>query len=327
MKMRYWLLALIGLVLALQHAPVQAQVPQAYPTRAIRWILTGAPGSPPDFAARIVGERLAAALGQPVIVENRPGASGTIALAAVAKAAPDGYTFGILSTSLVVAPALYPQLPYDTARDLAPVVLLVWLPHLLVVRSGIPVKSVEELIAAAKAKPGQFTFASPGNGTVPHLAGELLRLRAGIDIRHVPFKSGPPAFAALMGGEVDMLFGSPSTISGHLQSGKLRALAAAAPSRLRGYPEVPTMSEAGLPDFEMRDWFGMTTTAGVQRDIIGRVAAEVRRAIALPEVSERLKTIGMEPVLDSTPDRFQALVRSELSRWATFVREAGIHAD
>ncbi len=326
---RFW-----GLACALTVAPwglVLAQpaggAPQAYPTHAIRWILPGAPGSPPDVAARIVGERLALALGQPAIVDNRPGASGTIALAAVAKAAPDGYTFGMLSMPQAVAPALYPQLPYDTDRDLAPIAQLVWNSSLLVVRSGIPVRSVNELIAAAKAKPGQFTFASVGNGSLPHIAGEFLRLRAGIDIRHIPFKSGPPAFAALMGDQVDMFISSASTVSAGLQSGKLRALATPSPSRLSGYPEVPTMIEAGFPSIEMRDWFAMAAAAGVPGNIIERMAAEIRKAIALSEVGARLRAIGMEPVLDSTPEQARALVRSELQRWAAVVREAGIRAD
>ena len=323
----------LGLVCALTVAPwgsglaQPAGAPQAYPAHALRWILPGAPGSPPDVAARIVGERLALALGQPVIMDNRPGASGTIALTAVAKAAPDGYTFGMLSMPQVVAPTLYPQLPYDTDHDLAPIAQLVWNSNLLVVRSGIPVRSVNELIAAAKAKPGQFTFASVGNGSLPHIAGELFRMRAGIDIRHIPFKSGPPAFVALMGNQVDMFISSASTVSAGIQSGKLRALATPSPSRLSGYPEVPTMNEAGFPGIEMRDWFAMTAAAGVPGNIIGRMAAEIRKAIAFPEVSARLAAIGMEPVLDSTPEQARALVRSELQRWAAVVREAGIRAD
>jgi len=304
-----------------------AGAPQAYPTHAIRWILPGAPGSPPDVAARIVGVPLALALGQPVIVDNRPGASGTIALAAVAKAAPDGYTFGMLSMPQAAAPALYPQLPYDTDRDLAPVAQLVWNLSLLVVRSGIPVRSVNELIAAAKAKPGQLTFASVGNGSLPHIAGELFRQRAGIDIRHIPFKSGPPAFAALMGDQVDMFISGASTVSTGILSGKLRALATVSPSRLAAFPEVPTMAEAGLKGIEMRDWFAMTAAASVPGNIIERMAAEIRKAIALSEVGARLRAIGMEPVLDSTPEQARALVRSELQRWAAVVREAGIRAD
>jgi tripartite-type tricarboxylate transporter receptor subunit TctC len=301
--------------------------PQAYPARALHWILPGAPGSSPDVAARIVGAPLAVALGQPVIVDNRPGATGTIALATVAKAAPDGYTFGMISMPQAAAPVLYPQLPYDTDRDFAPVVQLVWNSSLLVVRSGIPARSVKELIAAARANPGQFTFASVGNGSLPHIAGELFRLRAGIDIRHIPFKSAQPAIAALMGDQADMVVLGAVTVSAGIQSGKLRALATVSPSRLAGYPDVPTMAEAGFKGFEMRDWFAMTAPAGVPGNILDRMAAEVRKAIALPEVGARLAAIGMEPVLDSTPEQARALVRSELQHWATVVREAGIHAD
>jgi tripartite-type tricarboxylate transporter receptor subunit TctC len=298
-----------------------------YPDRAIHWILPGAPGSPPDLAARIVSERLATALGQPVVVENHPGASGTIALAAVARSAADGYTFGILSLPQIVAPAVLARVPYDTERDLRPVAQLVWVSNVLVVRSGMPARSVAELVAAAKAKPGEFTFASVGNGSLPHLAGELFRERAGIDIRHIPFKSGPYATAAIMGGQVDLYFGAPSNFAAGIRSGKVRALATPAHSRLERFPEVPTIAEAGFEGFEMRDWFVMAAPAGVPGTIIDRMAAEVRKIIAAPEVSRRLTSLSMEPVPDSTPEKARALVHSELQRWTAFVRAAGIHAD
>ena len=299
----------------------------AYPAHPIHWILPGAPGSPPDVAARIVGEGLARELGQPVIVENRPGASGTIALAAVAKSAPDGYTLGMLSVPLVVAPSVFPALAYDTERDVVPVTQFAQTRYLLAVRSDSQIHTVEELVAMAKANPGRLTFSSAGNGTVPHLAGELLRLRAGIDIRHIPYKSGPFALTALLGSQVDMLFSTPSSLSAHLKSGKLRALATPAPSRLPGYPEVPTTAEAGFPGIELSDWFGIATPAGTPRAVVDRLSAAVRKVLAQSETSERLTSAGFAPVLDSGPDRFALVVQSELQRWATVVREAGIHAD
>lgn len=299
----------------------------AYPAHPIHWILPGAPGSPPDVAARIVGDGLAKELRQPVIVENHPGASGTIALGAVAKSAPDGCTLGMLSMPLLIAPSIYPALAYDMERDLVPVVEFVRFRFLLAVRSEGPIQSVADLIAAAKANPGRLTFASASNGTVPHLAGELLRRRAGIDIRHIPYKSGPFALNALLGGQVDMLFAPPSTLSAHLRAGKLRALATLAPSRLPEYPDVPTMAQAGVPGIEMGDWFGIVVPAGTPKGIVGEISAAVHRSLARTGVRERLTAAGYGPVLDSSPERFASFVRSESERWSAFVHEAGIRAD
>lgn len=299
----------------------------AYPAHPIHWILPGAPGSPPDVAARILSAGLATELGQPVIVENRPGASGTIGLAAVAKSTPDGYTLGMFSVPAMVAPSIYPALAYDIARDFVPVVQFVQFRFLLAVRSEAPIASVADLVAAAKANPGRLTFASASNGTVPHLAGELLRRRAGIDIRHIPYKSGPFALTALLGGQVDTLFAPPSTLSTHLSSGKLRALATLAPSRLPEYPDVPTMAQAGFPGIEMGDWFGVVAPAGTPKSVIDQMSAAVRKALERSQVRERLTAAGYAPVLDSSPDQFATFVRSELQRWAAFVHETGIRAD
>ena len=322
---------ILGLAFALMVASAtQAQsngASVAYPARPIHWILPGAPGSPPDVAARILGEGLARELGQPVIVENRPGASGTIALGAVAKSAPDGYTLGLFSVPLMAAPSIFPALPYDTLHDFVPVTQFVQTRFLLAVRAEAPLHSVAELVATAKANPGRLTFSSPGSGSVPHLAAELLRLRAGIDIRHIPYKSGPFALTALLGGQVDMVFAPPSTLSAHIKSGKLRALATLAPSRLAGYSDVPTMAQAGFPGIEMGDWFSIAAPAGTPRSIVDRLSAAVRKVLAKSEASERLTVAGFGPVLDSSPDRLAMLVQSELKRWATVVREAGIHAD
>jgi tripartite-type tricarboxylate transporter receptor subunit TctC len=322
---------ILGLAFALMVAgAAQAQsngVPAAYPAHPIHWILPGAPGSPPDVAARIVGEGLARELGQPVIVENRPGASGTIALAAVAKSAPDGYTLGMLSTPQMVAPSIFGALPYDTLHDFVPVTQFAQARFLLAVRTDSPIHSVGELISFAKANPGRLTFASVGNGSVPHLAGELLRLRAGVDIRHIPYKSGPFAFTALLGGQVDMVFAPPSTLSAQIKSRKLRVLATLAPSRLAEYPDVPTMAQAGFSGIEMGDWFSIAAPAGTPRGIVDRLSDVVRKVLASGGASERLTSAGFAPVLDSGPDRLTMLVQSELKRWATVVREAGIHAD
>jgi tripartite-type tricarboxylate transporter receptor subunit TctC len=321
-------LRMLGLALALLAAgATQAQSNgAAYPARPIHWILPGAPGSTPDVAARIVGEGLAVELGQPVIIENRPGASGTIALAAVARSPADGHTLGMLAMPLAVAPSLYPTLPYDTLHDFVPVTQFAQAQYLLAMRSESPVHSFAELLAAAKANPGRLTFGA-SNGTVPHLAGELLRLQADIDIRHIPYKSGPFALTGLLGGQVDIYFGTSSSLSPHLKSGKLQALATLAPSRLPGYPDVPTMREAGLPGIEMSEWFSIAAPAGTPRGIVDRLSAAAHKVLGQGETSGRLTAAGFTPVLDSGPERSALVVQSELKRWASVVREAGIRAD
>jgi tripartite-type tricarboxylate transporter receptor subunit TctC len=309
------------------HGAVHAQGPQVYPARPIRWIVDGAPGSPPDYAARVINEHVAALLGQPVVVDNRPGAAGTIALTTVAKAAPDGYTLGIVSLSQMAAPGIFRELPYDITRDFAAVVELVRTPLLAVVRSGTPMRSVADLIAEARAKPGQLTFASAGNATPSHLAAALFQLQAGVTLQHVPFRSGPPALVALLGDEVDMMFTPPAMVAGYVRAGKLRALATTASSRNREFPEVPTLSEAGFPGMEITNWFGALTKAGTPPAIVGRIAGEFQKALAESEVAGRYAALGMDPVLDAGPSEFGVLVRSELERWSKVVRDADIRAD
>jgi tripartite-type tricarboxylate transporter receptor subunit TctC len=314
---------LIG-ALAAGHA--SAQPPPAYPAKPIRFVSTAA-GSPPDVVARIIGERLAVALGQPIVVENRPGASGTIAMAAIAKAPPDGYTLGSMSPLHTIAQSLVPQLPYDTARDIAPVRLVTRASLILVVRADSPLRSVPELVAEAKARPGRLSYSSSGNGTPPHLAAELFKLRAGIDVLHVPYSGSPAATAALLGTQVDLQFSSPAAAGAHLRSGKLRALATTGPARMTALPEAPTLAELGFADFDVRDWQGFVAPAGTPRPVIDRIAAEVARVLEQPEVKERLARLGLEPVTDSGPEALDALMRAEIVRWAKVVREAGIRVD
>ena len=262
-----------------------------------------------------------------MVVDNRPGAAGTIALTTVSRASPDGYTLGILSLSQMAAPGIFRELPYDVARDFAPAVELVRTPLLAVVRSGIPLRSVAELITEASARPGQLSFSSAGNATPSHLAAALFQLQAGIKLQHVPFRSGPPALVALLGDEVDMMFTPPAMVVALVKSGKLRALATTAPSRNRELPDVPTMAEAGFPGMEITNWFGAVTAAGTPRAIVGRIAGEFQKALAQREVAERYAALGMDPVLDAGPREFGALVRSELDRWSKVVRDARIRAD
>ena len=308
-------------------AGAELPVPRDYPARSIRLIVPGVPGVPPDLAARVIGDRLASALGRPVIVENRPGATGTIGLAEVARAPADGYTIGMLGLPYTVSPNLYPKLAYDTARDFAPVRQVVWSSQLLVVRSGSSWRSLDDLLRAARATPGNLTFSSGQPGVVSHLVGEMLKLRAGVDIRAIPFKGSMEGLAAVLGGQTDFMFAPAGSAAGQVKAGKLVPLATATPARVHAYPDVPTMAELGYPAFDVRDWSGIVAPAATPREIVGRLASEVRTAVADPVVRERLAAISMEPALDSSPEQFSSLIRAELERWAKFVRDAGIRAD
>ena len=314
---------------AVAAAPAGAEMsaPRDYPVRSIRLIVPGPPGVPPDLAGRIISDRLATALGKPIVVENRPGATGTIGLAEVARAPADGYTIGTLGLPYTVAPNLYPKLAYDTARDLAPVRQVLWSSQLLVVPGGSSWRSLEDLLITAKTSPGKLTFSSGQPGVLSHLVGEMLRLRASVDIRAIPFKGSMEGLAAVMGGQTDFMFAPAGNASGPVKSGKLRPLAAATPARLSAYPDVPTMAELGYPGFDVRDWHGIVAPAGTPKEIIARLASELRSATADPIVKERLAAISMEPVHDSSPEQFGALIRAELERWAKFVRDTGIRAD
>ena len=316
----------LALAWALAACAASADSPN-YPIRPIRLITHAPAGTAPDVIARIIGERLAPALGQPIVVDNRPGASGTIGLAAVAKASPDGYTLGTITLSHAVAPGLVAQIPYDTARDLAPVRQTTQASLLLVVRVESPLRSLSELVAAAKAQPGRLTYATPGNGSPLHLVAEVFKFRAGVDIHHVPYKGATAAMAALLGEHVDLLSTSAVTVVALIRSGKLRALATTGPARMAAFPDVPTLAELGFTDFDVRDWQGLVVPAKTPKRVIERLASEVAKALALPEVKERIGGIGMEAVTDSSPDAFAALIRSELPRWAKVVREAGMRLD
>lgn len=326
MKSTYVVLSTLSALIALP-AGADTPAPRDYPARAIRLIVPSTPGSPPDLGARVVCDRLASSLGKPIVVENRPGATGTIGLAEIAKAPADGYTIGVLGMPYTVSPNLYPKLAYDTARDLAPVRQILWSSQLLVVGSRSSWRSLDDLVVAAKASPGKLTFSSGQPGVPSHLVGEMLKLRAGVDIRAIPFKGAMEGLAAVAGGQTDFMFAPVGGATGLLKSGKLRPLAAATPTRFPAYPEVPTMAEVGYPGFDVRDWNGIVAPAGTPREIIARLASEVRGATADPLVKERLAAISMEPALDSSPEQFGALIRAELERWAKFVRDTGMRID
>lgn len=321
------LAAALGLLSVAQGVAANPAGSLEYPSKPVRLIAPSPPGSPPDVVARLLGERLVISLGQPVVVDNRPGAVGTIGLNAVSKASPNGYTMGMMALAFIAAPSLVSQVPYDAATDLAPVVLVGWGSHVLVVRASSSLKSVSDILAFVKSRPGQLTFASGGNGTPAHLSGEFLRLRTGVDIRHVPFKGALQGVAAVLGEQVDIMFAASLAVAPHIQSGKLRALATPAPTRIAVFPELPTMIELGFAGFEIREWTGIVAPARTPKAIIAKMAGEVAKINTRPDMKERLAAIGMEPADESSPEAFGGLIRSELVRWNKVVREAGIRAD
>lgn len=311
------------------HMPGLAQGPkvQHYPAKSLRLIAPIPPGSPPDVVARLLSQHLSSALGHQVVVENRPGASSTIGLNAVAKSPADGYTFGVMSMPSVIAPSLLQHVPYDAAADFAPVKQVIWGANALVVQSSSQLRSLDELIAAAKSKPGELTFASGGNGTPAHMAGELLRLRSGIDLRHIPFRGAPEGVSAVLSGQVTMMFAAVVSVAPYIKAGKLRMLAVTTPARVAAFPDVPTVAERGFEGFDVRDWQGIVAPAGTPREIVVRISEEIAKITSLPEVKERFASMGMDVVDHGGPEEFAALIHSELVKWGKVVRDAGIRAD
>ncbi len=306
--------------------PAAAQA--TYPTRAVRFIVPYPPGSGTDIVARMLGQKLADAWGQQVLVDNRPGAGAIIGVDAIAKAAPDGYTIGIADNGpLAINPALYPKLPYNPLRDFAPITLVANLPFILVVHPNVAATSVAELVALAKARPGQINYASVGNGSAVHLATELLKTRAGIDLVHVPYKGSAPALNGVLSGEAQVMFVNLLSSQQLVKAGKLRALATGTPKRLLAMPDLPTVAEAGVPGYEYLAWFGVVAPAATPRPIIERLNADLRRVIALPEIRERMVNQGgMEPVGGSA-ESFAALIPAEIEHWGKLVRETGARVD
>jgi tripartite-type tricarboxylate transporter receptor subunit TctC len=294
-----------------------------YPERPIKLIVPTTPGSGPDLVARLFGERLAASLGQPTVIENRPGAIGTIGLNAVAKAPPDGYTLGVLTTAYVAAPSLIAQMPYDTGRDLSPVAVVSSGFHNLNIRSTLPVYSVSELVSEAKARPGVLKYSSQGNGTPAHLVMKHFEQRMGIELVHVPYKGGPPATTALLRGEVDICIAGMVTMAPHVKSGAVRALATFAPRRLATHPELPTIAELGYPELEFSGWLGVVAPAGTRPEVIERLSKALADIVAEPDMKERLGQWGMEPARLG-PAEFRRLIHSELQRYGRLVREGRI---
>jgi tripartite-type tricarboxylate transporter receptor subunit TctC len=297
--------------------------PQSFPSKPVHIIVPFTPGSVTDIMARSVSERLAAGLAQPVIVENRPGAGGTIGTAVVAKAAPDGYTLAVVSAGYAVAPVIYDNLPYDSARDLAGVIPLANLPSVLFVSPALGVKSVRELVALAKAKPGALNFPSAGVGSASHVSAEKFRIATGIDVVHVPLKGAPEMVTETLAGRTQFGLVGISAVLAQVREGRLLALAVSSEQRAAALPEVPTMAEAGVPAAQFDFWIGMLAPAQTPRPIVQRIHAEVARALAEPDVRERLSKLGAEP-MPMSPEAFDAYMRKQLVELGGMLRAAGV---
>jgi tripartite-type tricarboxylate transporter receptor subunit TctC len=298
----------------------------AYPARPIRMIVAVPPGGPADILARLVGPKLAAALGQTVVIDNRPGANGIIAYEMAARANPDGYTFVLVAAGVAINPSLYPKVPYDPIKDFAPITLGIAVPNILVVHPSVAAASVPELVALAKAKAGQLAFASAGNGTSGHLALELFKMKSGIDVVHVPYKGGGPALAEVMAGQVQALFSIALAATPQIKSGRVRALAITSMKRSPEVPGLPTVAEQGFPGFEVIGWFGWLAPAKTPAELVARLNREIVRALQMPDVRERLLSQNTEPVGNS-PQEFAAFIRSEHDKWAAVIKQAGVRID
>jgi tripartite-type tricarboxylate transporter receptor subunit TctC len=295
--------------------------------KPIRLVLPYPPGGGSDTIARPLVQKLAESLGQQVIVDNRGGAGGNVGMELVARSAPDGYTLVLaLTAQLAVNPALFAKLPYDPVKDYEPVIFLGNGAYLLTVHPSLPARSVKELIALAKARPGQITYASSGNGSGAHLCTELLDMMAGIKLVHVPYKGGGPALVDLIAGQVQVLFATPVASTPHIQSGRIRALAVSTARRTAGMPDLPTVAEAGVPGYDSGVWYGVLAPAGTPREIVARLNGEINRVLNQPDYRRLLVQNGIDPV-GGPPEELGKFVRSELVKWARVVKDAGAKID
>ena len=321
MRVRTFLAALACAAATLQ--PVSASA-QAWPAKPIRLMVPFPPGGSTDIVARIVAQKLSERLGQSIVIENRGGAGGTLGTAVVAKAAPDGYTLGVASTSThVVAPGVYAKLEYDPLKDFAPIGLMAVSPYLLVVNPSLPARTLQELIAVAKKQPGKLNYASAGIGSTTHLAMEMLKYASSSYMLHIPYSGNGPAGTALIGGQVEILFGSLPALLPHAKSGRARALAVGTPKRSPSLPEVPTVAESGYPGFDASLWLAIMAPAGTPQPVLERLNKELAALIALPEMREALDKAGAEP-LTGSPAELAAIIRDGVSKYAQIIKTAGI---
>jgi tripartite-type tricarboxylate transporter receptor subunit TctC len=300
---------------------------QDYPTKPVRFIVPFAPGGGTDVLARIVAPKMSETLGKQVIVENRTGAGGNLATEQVAKSPPDGYTILLAYIGpIAVSPSLNSKLGFDPLKDFSAVSLMATIPLVLVVHPSLPAKSVRELIAIAKVKPGQMTYGSAGNGTAQQLAGELFNLLAATKIMGIPYRGGAPATVAVLTGEVDLLFTGALGVFPHIKSGRLRALAVTTSRRLPSAPDLPTVAEAGVQGFEVVSWNGVLVRAGTPASVIQKLNASISEALRAPDVRQRLNSEGLQ-IVASTPEQFEQFIRAEITKWAKVVRSAGLKAE
>ena len=306
---------------------VSAVNAETYPAKPIRFIVPFPPGGPTDVLARVLGQKLAEQMGQPVVLDNRPGAGGNLGPELAARSAPDGYTLllGAVGT-LAISPHLYAKLNYDPARDFAPISLAASMPNVLIVHPSVPAKTLKELVQLARASPGKLNFGSGGAGTSNHLGSELLKSMAKIDMVHVPYKGASQAMLALIGGQIDIVVvGTPTAIP-QIQSGKVRALAVLSNNRLPAIANVPTGAEAGFPGYEVTTWFGVFAPAGTSQDIVARLNTEVAKVLTVPASRERIVGVGFDPAA-SSPQQFADFIKAENVRWGKVIRDAGIRAE
>jgi len=299
---------------------------QAYPTKPIRLVIAFPPGGTSDFVGRVIADKLSQFLGQPIVIDNRPGATGLIGTQAVQQAAPDGYTLLLAPSDFTLAPGLQAKPPYDPVKDFAAIGLFINYPHVLVAYPGLPANNAKELIALAKAKPGQLNFASGGSGGSNHISGVAFTHAAGIELTHVPYKGNGPAITDLLADRVQLLFTSIGPVEGHLKAGKLKAIAVTGPKRLAALPDVPTVSEIALPGYEFMTWYGLAAPAGTPKPIIDRLNADLRKTMASPEVMEKLASIGGDLTFNS-PDEFAAMIKSEVGRWHKLAKDTNLKLD
>jgi tripartite-type tricarboxylate transporter receptor subunit TctC len=298
-----------------------------YPEKPVRVIVPNPAGGGVDIIARLVGQHLGERLGQQIVVDNRAGAGGTIGLGLLAKAPADGYTLGMgVTATLAIAPALYRSLPYDPQKDFEPVALIASVPLILAIHPSLPVASVKELMALAKRRPGQINYSSGGNGTPPHLAGELFKTLAKVDILHVPYKGGPPALTALVSGEVSLMFANTLPAVPHIKSGRIKALAVTSESRSDAFPQLPSISEAAIPAYSAVQWYGVLAPAGTPRPIVERLNREIRQVLRIDAVRKPLLEEGAE-LADQPPQRFGKFIKQEAEKWGAIVRQSGARID
>ena len=310
---------------AIAGALPQLALAQEYPTKTIRIIAPFSPGATSDVLGRAIGQKLATAWNVTVVNENKPGGGGVVGGEIVAKAPPDGHTLLAAAAAIGVIPALLPKLPFELYKDLVPITLIGTVPFMMLVHPSVPANTVQEFIAYARANPGKMNFGSGGNGTIPHMGGELMKLRAGLDMTHVPFKGGADSLTALLGGQIQMTIDGGPHVIGHIRSGALRLLGVATLQRLPEFPNTPTIAESGLPGFESNAWQSLWVTGGTPPATIRKISAEVMAILRSPDIVERLKVMGVTPI-GGTPAEAETFIRAETAKWAAVIKASGAKA-